>query len=124
MCCIILVEHCICDIRHISSSITLTSDVDFVVAYAKDVLALKSQRESREKDHRELNLEILEEFNKLICRIFLIRRSWFTGRETYAHGILNPKHIGEIHPRIWVDLRRILTPCPLNKPIFLEETFE
>jgi hypothetical protein len=49
MSCIILVEHCICDIRHVSSSITLTSDVDFIVAYAKDILALKSQRESRKR---------------------------------------------------------------------------
>jgi hypothetical protein len=69
-------------------------------------------------------LKVAEELNEFSSGFFLVRGRRFTSRETYADRILDPKHIGQVHPRIGIDTRRILAPGPLDPAILLEEAFE
>ena len=63
---------------------------------------------------RRTHLEVLEKFNEIACDVLFTRRIWLPDTETRPDWLLYPQHVGEIHPAVRLNCRRILTPRPLD----------
>lgn len=121
---VILVKHGVCNVGHISTRITLASDVDLVVADIEDLLVRVSRGTIGEIGVMQNYLEVFEEVDKLLGWYLFVGVVRDARRESHSDGILDPKHIGQVDPRVWVDLWSILTPGPLNQAILLEKAFQ
>lgn len=103
---VLFVEHGVGNVWHISSGIRFSRHIDLKVLDAKQFL------------------KVLEETDKVGCNVLLTSCRDVANGEACAHRLLNPEHIGQVDPAVQIELRRVLTPCPLDVAIFLKEPFQ
>jgi hypothetical protein len=98
-----VVQHSAGDIRDVLSSITLASDVHLVTLHAKGVD------------------EVLPEGVELSSDIGFIVHKGGSRRETSRDWLINPYHVGEVCPGVWVRHWGVSTGLPREGSILLEQ---
>jgi hypothetical protein len=100
------VDHLGRNVRHVLARVALPRDEDLELLHAEQLL------------------EVLEEVHKVLGDVQLVRRRHLADGEPGADRLFDPQHVGEVDPRVRVDLRRVLAPRPLEQAVLLQETFE
>ncbi len=103
---IVLVKYCRRDIRYISSSITLSSDVDLELRNPED------------------RLKVLEEVYEILSDFLLARGCHIANGEASADRLFYPQDVCQVDPGVWVEGWVIHAPTPDKPPVFLEESLE
>ena len=106
VCGIVAVQEVTSNVWDILTSITLASDVNLVALHAKGIN------------------EILPECGKLISNINFIVNKDISGWVSSADGLIDPDHIGQVGPWIWIWDRCICARLPTKRSIFLKQSIK
>jgi len=103
---VVSVQHSICDIRYIVSSIALSCDINFLVVQIKGIQ------------------EILEKSQELRRYVCFASCGWCALRKASSDWLLDPDHVGQIDPGIRILDWLVGAILPKKRSILLKEAFE